>query len=118
MIRLLRLLWCRIRRHDTHAINCCNGAHSKRYCWTCHGRSLDAAYDSNAYKLGQHIWYDGKEMVIRKIHRPTTLGSKAWLSTAYASSPNAFGGVGAPDTYFGLSKEESIGAMEKYFSGS
>jgi len=96
MMKRFLLLVCWIRGHKIlHGCDC--GAFPKR-CATCIGRELDAAYEPNAYKVGERLWAGSfyGEVIVEEVKRPTTDGSKAWLMTRCIGG----GKYGAPDTYF------------------
>ena len=95
-MRWITLLWCRLRGHKI--LHRCDCGVVPRRCATCIGRKLDAAYEPDAYTVGEHLWGGSfyGEVVVERISRPTTLGSKAWLMTRRIGG----GRYGAPDTEF------------------
>jgi len=104
LLNEIRVLPCRIRGHRIGG-PCCNGAHGP-WCYTCHEKEMKAAFQPDAYKVGDRLLYDfgqgAEEVIVERIEQPTTRGSKAWLMTRLASVGPAAGGgrVGAPDTDF------------------
>lgn len=106
-MKWIGLAWCWLRGHKIkqHRCNCIR----YKFCVTCYEGELDAAYDPNAYKIGDRLWPKlwSEEVVVERIERPTTLGSKAWLMTRLKGIPRYDengrengGTIGAPDTSF------------------